>query len=67
MELRFFPITEQQQYAINLKLHATEILALHNDKAELLKTKIIEKILEASKEEALVLYNKKIQNVERNI
>lgn len=60
MEIKFYPINENQLYAVNLKLHVTELMALHYDKLELLRDALIEKILNISKEEAEKLLEKKL-------
>ena len=66
MELRSYPITEGQLYACNIKLHATEILALHYDAKNALATEIIDRLKEATLTEASRMKKLKEENVERN-
>lgn len=61
MEIKFYPINDEQLYAVNLKLHVTELMALHYDNLELFKKVLVERILKESTAEAEKLLNKKIQ------
>lgn len=60
MEIKFYPINDNQLYAINLKLHVTELLALHYDTLELFKKALIDRILDVSAAEAEKLLERKI-------
>ena len=60
MEIKFYPINDEQLYAVNLKLHVTELMALHYDKLELLKKVLVERILKESTAEAEKLLKKRI-------
>lgn len=61
MEIKFYPINDEQLYAVNLKLHVTELMALHYDNLELFKKALVERILKESASEAEKLLNKKLQ------
>lgn len=60
MEIRFYPLNEKESFAINLRLHATELLALHYDKKEIFKNAFLEKIIKETQNEAEKLLERKI-------
>lgn len=62
MELRFYPINDGNLYALALKLHATELLALHYDSKQLLEKQLIDAIKDASFNVAEEMKQKKMQN-----
>lgn len=60
MELRTYPINTDQLYAVNIKLHVSELLALHYDAKDLLALDLIAKIKEATATEALKIKERKM-------
>jgi len=60
MELRTYTINTDQLYAVNLKLHVTELLALHYDSKELLSTELINQIKKATQDIAETLKERKM-------
>jgi hypothetical protein len=60
MEIKFYPINEEQLYAVNLKLHVTELMALHYDNLELFKKVLVERIIKESTAEAEKILKKKL-------
>jgi hypothetical protein len=65
MEIRYYPINEGQLYACNIKLHATEIQALHFDSKKLMEAEIIKQLKNLTEPEAQKLKKLKDENVER--
>lgn len=60
MELRTYPINTDQLYAVNIKLHVSELLALHFDTKDLFALDLITKIKEATASEALKIKERKM-------
>ena len=59
MEIRTYPINDYNLYACNLKLHISEILALHYDSEALFEKQLIQKIKEQTAEVAERIKNQK--------
>lgn len=62
MELRFYPINNNNLYALNLKLHVTELLALHYDSKKAFEDQLLELIKEATLNVAEELKDQKLAN-----
>ena len=60
MELRTYPINTDQLYAVNIKLHVSELLALHFDAKDLFTLDLVTKIKESTAAEALKIKERKM-------
>lgn len=62
MELRTYPINTDQLHAVNIKLHVTELLALHYDAKDLFALELVKRIKEATLAEAEKIKERKMND-----